>query len=74
VSTERDMSEKRRAHMAKQIRRDLRRAKMRNGKGSADTPFRDALRRVLGRHPLSLLSIASMMIHVAKPIAHIAGV
>ena len=38
------------------------------GKGSADTTLRDAISRALaGRHPLSLLSLASFMIHVAKP-------
>ena len=61
------MSDRRRARRAKQSRRDERRAKKRDEESSADTTFRDALRRALGRHPLGLLSIASMMIHVAKP-------
>jgi hypothetical protein len=40
----------------------------RNGESSADTTLRDAIRRALARgHPLSLLSLASMLIHVAKP-------
>jgi hypothetical protein len=40
----------------------------RNGKSSADTTLTDAIRRALaGRHPLSLLSLASMVIRVAKP-------
>jgi hypothetical protein len=40
----------------------------RNGKSSADTTLTDAIRRALaGRHPLRLLSLASMVIHVAKP-------
>src|ERR1700682_678437 len=62
------MSNERRARRAKQVRRDERRAKTRNGEGSADTTFRNAIRGALaGRHPLSLLSLASMVIHVAKP-------
>jgi hypothetical protein len=62
------MSNQRRARRAKQIRRDERRAKTRNGKGSADTTFRDGIRRALARgHPLSLLSMASMVINLAKP-------
>ena len=61
------MSDRRRARRAKQSRRDERRAKKRDEESSADTTFTDALRRALGRHPLGLLSIASMMIHVAKP-------
>ena len=61
------MSDRRRARRAKQSRRDERHAKKRDEESSADTTFRDALRRALGRHPLGLLSIASMMIHVAKP-------
>ena len=61
------MSDRRRARRAKQSRRDERRAKKRDEESSADTTFTDALRRALGRHPLGLLSIASMMIQVAKP-------
>jgi hypothetical protein len=61
------MSDRRRARTAKQSRRDERRAKKRDEKSSADTTFRDAVRRALSRHPLDLLSIASLMIHVAKP-------
>ena len=62
------MSDKRRARKAKQVRRDERREKKRNGESSADTTLRDALRRALARgHPLSLLSMASMVINVAKP-------
>jgi hypothetical protein len=68
VSTVRDMTNERRPRRAKQVRRDERRAKTRNGEGSADTTFRDAIGRALaGGHPLSLLSLASMVIHVAKP-------
>jgi hypothetical protein len=62
------MSNRRRARKAKQARRDQRRAKTRDGEGSADTTFRDLIRRALARgHPLHLLSLASMVIHVAKP-------
>ncbi|MDT5242813.1 MAG: hypothetical protein QOD36_189 [Mycobacterium sp.] len=62
------MSNERRARRAKQVRRDERRAKKRNSNGSADTTFRDAIRSALAAgHPLSLLSLASMLIHVAKP-------
>ena len=40
----------------------------RNGESSADTTLRDAIRSApAGGHPLSLLSLASMVIHVAKP-------
>ena len=44
-----------------------RRAKKRNDESSADWTFRDALRRALAGHPLDLLSMASMVIHMAKP-------
>lgn len=68
VSSVRDMSNERRARRAKQVRHDERRAKTRNGGGSADTTLRDAIRSALaGGHPLNLLSMASMAIHVAKP-------
>lgn len=68
VSSVRDMNSERRARKAEQVRRDQRRAKKRNGESSADTTLRDAVRRALASgHPLSLLSLASMMIHVAKP-------
>ena len=53
VSSVRDMSNERRARRAE---------------SSADTTLRDAIRRALaGGHPLSLLSLASLVIHVAKP-------
>ena len=61
------MSDKRRARRAKQVRRDARRAKKRNGDTSADTTLSDAIRGALNKHPLSLLSVASMLIHVGKP-------
>jgi hypothetical protein len=62
------MSNQRRARKAKQVRRDARRAKQRNGESSADSTLSDAIRRALsGGHPVSLLSMASMVIHVAKP-------
>jgi UvrD-like helicase C-terminal domain len=62
------MSNERRARKAKQVRRDERRAKKRSGESSVDTTPRDATRRALaGGHPLSLLTLASMVIHVAKP-------
>jgi hypothetical protein len=61
------MSDKRRARRAKQVRRDARRAKKRVAESSTDTTLRDAIRSALaGGHPLSLLSMASMAIHVAK--------
>jgi len=62
------MSNQRRARKAKQVRRDERRAEKRLADSSADTTLRDAIRKALaGGHPLSLLSMASMVIHVAKP-------
>jgi hypothetical protein len=62
------MSNGRRARQAKQVRRDERRTAKRTGDRSDDTTLRDAIRRALaGGHPLSLLSVASMAIHVAKP-------
>src|SRR5690242_6058467 len=68
VTSVRDMSNARRARKAKQVRRDQRRAKRRNAESSADTTLRDAIRRALADgHPLSLLSFASMVIHMAKP-------
>src|SRR4051812_6603335 len=67
MSSVRTMSDRRRARRAKQARRDERRAKKRDEESSGDTTFRDAVRRALKRHPLGLLSIASLMIDVAKP-------
>jgi hypothetical protein len=68
VSSVRDMGNKRRARRVKQVRCDERRVNKRTGDRSADTTLRDAIRRALaGGHPLSLLSVASMAIHVAKP-------
>jgi hypothetical protein len=61
------MSNQRRARKAKQVRRDQRRASKRNGESSDDWTFRDALRRSLVGHPLDLLSMAIVVIHVAKP-------
>jgi hypothetical protein len=62
------MSDKRRARRAKQVRRDARRAKKRVAESSTDTALRDAIRGALARgHPLSVLSMASMVIHVARP-------
>lgn len=67
VGSVRDMSDKRRLRQAKQVRRDARRAKKRNAESSADTTFSDAIRSALARgHPLSLLSIASLVINVGK--------
>jgi hypothetical protein len=67
VSSVRDMSDKRRARRAKQVRRDARRAKKRNRDSSAEPTLTDLLRRVLARgHPLYLLDAASSMIHVAR--------
>ena len=61
------MSNQRRARKAKQARRHERRAKIRNDESSADWTLRDALRRALAGHPLSLLIMASTVINVAKP-------
>lgn len=61
------MSSGRRARRAKQARRDERRAKKRSQDGSADATFRDAIRSALRGHPVSLLSVASLVIHVGKP-------
>jgi hypothetical protein len=62
------MSNKRRARRAKQVRRDERRAKTRDGEGADDTTIRDAIRRALAiGHPLELLNLASMAINAAKP-------
>jgi hypothetical protein len=67
VSTVRAMSNERRARRAKQVRRDERRAKKRNGENSVDTTLTDALRGALNGHPGRLLGVASMFIHVGKP-------
>ncbi|WP_036437745.1 hypothetical protein [Mycobacterium sp. URHB0044] len=62
------MTDKRRARRAKQARRDARRAKKRGRDDPAGNPLRDAVRSALeGGHPLSLLSVASVVIHVAQP-------
>jgi hypothetical protein len=61
------MSDRRRARRAKQVRRDARRAKKRVAESSTDTTLRDAIRGAFaGGHPLSLLGVASIAIHVAK--------
>jgi hypothetical protein len=53
------MSNERRARKAKHKR---------SVTGSADTTLSDAIRNALaGGHPLSLLSVASMAIHVENP-------
>jgi hypothetical protein len=62
------MSNERRARKSKKVRRDERRAKKRNQESPADATITDAIRNALaGGHPVSLLSVASMAIHVAKP-------
>jgi hypothetical protein len=68
------MSNERRARRAKQVRRDARRAKRRDGEVPADTTLTDLIHNALtSGHPLSLLSLASMVIHVAKPESPISG-
>jgi hypothetical protein len=61
------MTNKRRARRAKQVRRDERRAKARSGDSSADTTLRDSIRGALRGHPVSLLGVASLLIHVGIP-------
>ena len=71
------MSGGRRRRRAKQARRDTRRkaacqrdplgAQKRDEESSVDTTFRDGVRRALRRHPVGLLSIASVMLNVARP-------
>jgi hypothetical protein len=62
------MSDRRRARRAKQVRRDTRRAKKHLAESSTDTTVRDSIRgALLGRHPLSLLGVASLAIHVGNP-------
>ncbi len=63
----RGMSDKRRARRAKQVRRDARRAKKRNEGSADDTFLRDLLRSAMAKHPLELLSGASVVIHTARP-------
>lgn len=67
VRTVRDMSNGRRSRRAKELRRDARRAKKRNGEISGDTTLTDVIRSALNGHPVGLLSLASMVIHKAKP-------
>ena len=71
------MSGGRRRRRAKQARRDTRRkaacqrdplgTQKRDEESSVDTTFRDGVRRALRRHPVGLLSIASVMLNVARP-------
>lgn len=62
------MGDKRRERKAKQARRDVRRAKKLDRESRPDTTFRDAIRKaVSSRHPLSLLGVASYLIHLMKP-------
>lgn len=68
MSSVRGMSDKRRARRAKQARRDARRANKRNAESSEDTTLRDIVRSALARgHPFDLLSIASLLLKLAKP-------
>jgi hypothetical protein len=74
VRSVRDMSNQRRTRKAKQARRDEGRAKNRNGEGSADWSLRDAVHRALAAgDPLSLLSLASVVISVAQPESLLSG-
>jgi hypothetical protein len=71
------MSDGRRRRRAKQARRDASRraanqrdplgAQKRGEESSVDTTFRDVVGRALRRHPLGLLSIASVVLNVARP-------
>lgn len=61
------MRDKRRERKAKQARRDIRRAKKRDREARPDTTFRDAIRSALKGHPVGLLSVASVVAHLAKP-------
>ncbi|WP_101948041.1 hypothetical protein [Mycobacterium sp. 3519A] len=61
------MNDRRRARRAKQARRNGRRAKKRTTESSADWTLRDAIRSVLGGHPLGLLSMACVMVDAAIP-------
>jgi len=71
------MSDGRRRRRAKQARRDASRkaryqrdplgAEKRDEETSVDTTFRDVVGRALSRHPVGLLSIASVVLNVARP-------
>ncbi|WKG04663.1 hypothetical protein [Mycolicibacterium sp. HK-90] len=62
------MGDKRLERKAKQARRDVRRAKKRDRESRPDTTFRDVIRKtVTGRHPLSLLGMASYLLHRVTP-------
>jgi len=62
------MSDGRQRRRAKQARRDVRRMTKRDNKTTGDTTLRDIVRSALGRgHPLHLLSVAGLIIHMAKP-------
>jgi hypothetical protein len=61
------MTDKRRLRSLKQARRDVRRAKKRNAESAADGSLVGAIRRALtDRHPVRLLSLASLAINVGK--------
>ncbi|MCV7322331.1 hypothetical protein [Mycolicibacterium confluentis] len=61
------MNDKRRAHRAKQARRDVRRARRRDQESLADPTLTDAIRSALAKHPADLLSAASLLIDAATP-------
>lgn len=62
------MSDGRQRRRAKQARRDARRMAKRNKRTPDDTTTADIVRRALARkHPLHLLSVACMIIHLANP-------
>ena len=61
------MSDRRRARRAKQSRREKRRVKRRDGERSADAAYAELLRRAVRRHPVLLLTAASMTLYIARP-------
>lgn len=61
------MTDKRPSRRAKQARRDARRARRREQKSTENATFADMLRVTLAKHPVELLSVASLIIDVAKP-------
>ena len=63
----RGMSKNRRPRTVRKVRHGARQPIAPHGQGPVDTTFRDAIRSALARHPIGLLSVASLVINGAKP-------
>lgn len=61
------MSNKRRPRKVAEVNHDAQQPVAPRGPDPVDTTLRDVILRALGRHPISLLSVACLVINIAKP-------